>query len=84
MYAIAGKRLLLSCADVPQCEQRDSNPHLLQPCVTELNRYILVLPIRLYQLSYVHVMIDIPTYRIFTYTLAFYEACVTLLLMDEQ
>ena len=84
MYVIAGKRLLLSCADIPQCEQRDSNPHLLQPCVTELNRYILVLPIRLYQLSYVHIMIDIPTYRIFTYTVAFSEACVTLLLMDEQ
>lgn len=26
MYAIAGKRLLLSCADVPQCECRESNP----------------------------------------------------------
>lgn len=30
------------------------------------------------------IMIDIPTYRIFTYTVAFSEACVTLLLMDEQ
>ncbi len=32
------------------------------------------------QLSYTPEMIDIPTYRIFTYTVAFSEACVTLLL----
>lgn len=43
MYAIAGKRLLLSCADVPQCEWLDSNQQ-----VTQLN--VVCFP----YLSYIH------------------------------
>ncbi len=71
MYAIAGKRLLLSCADVPQRQSKDL--HLsLSP---KINNVSCPTPA---------IMIDIPTYRIFTYTVAFSEACVTLLLMDEQ